>query len=178
MKNVESDTFGQNIRVGERNIGTSSKQGVLSLRRRQIRQNLDCLACGMRGNFGSRATCRKCKKMNPARRQEGIKFFHLFDNGNLIFSYWGVKIDLTKAKTDYVLRQNHEAKQKAVLRECKKQQKAAEKRRANQHRQVIFFFSCFEQSRKRKTPFWLQSLYNSIPPWSKFVGFLKIGTKT
>jgi len=92
-------------------------------RRRQIRQNLDCLACGMRGNFGSRATCRKCKKMNPARRQEGVK------------------IDLTKAKTDYVLRQNHEAKQKAVLRECKKQQKAAEKRRANQHRQVFIFQS-------------------------------------
>merc|ERR1712243_413789 len=48
----------------------------------------------------------------------------------------GAKIDLTKAKTDYVLRQNHEAKQKAALRAFKKQQKAAEKRRANQHRQV------------------------------------------
>merc|ERR1719394_1253923 len=37
---------------------------------------------------------------------------------------------------DYVVRQNHEAKQKAALRAFKKQQKAAEKRRANQHRQV------------------------------------------
>jgi len=121
----------------------------------------DCLACGMRGNFGSRATCRKCKKMNPARRQEGdwdcpCCKSHVFAGRKTCFRCGtqnpetvtvsflseqilvgeGAKIDLTKAKTDYVLRQNHEAKQKAALRAFKKQQKAAEKRRANQHRQV------------------------------------------
>merc|ERR1712014_507052 len=51
------------------------------------------------------------------------------------FSF-GEKIDLTKAKTDYVVRQNHEAKQKAALRAFKKQQKAAEKRPAKQQSQV------------------------------------------
>jgi len=114
-------------------------------------------------NFGSRATCRGCGKTNPARRQEGdwdcpCCNSHVFAGRKTCFrcgtqnpetvtvsflsqhkaikGLGGRKMDLTKAKTDYVIRQSHEAKQKAALREFKKQQKAAEKQRANQQRQV------------------------------------------
>jgi len=121
----------------------------------------DCLSCGQRGNFGSRATCRKCKKPNPARRQEGdwdcpcCKSL-VFAGRNKCFRCGtqnpeavtvsflseqilvgeGAKVDVMKAKTDYVLRQSHEAKQKAALRAFQEQAKAAEKRHAKQHRQV------------------------------------------
>jgi len=88
----------------------------------------DCPCCKSHV-FAGRKTCFRCGTQNP----ETVTVSFLSEQ---ILVGEGAKIDLTKAKTDYVLRQNHEAKQKAALRAFKKQQKAAEKRRANQHRQV------------------------------------------
>lgn len=125
----------------------------------------DCLACGTKGNFGSRATCRnrKCKKSNPARRREGdwdcpcCKSL-VFAGRNKCFRCgtqnpetatvrylseqlpFGecAKFDkvILKAKRDYVVQQNHEDKRSATLREFRKQQKVAEKRPAKQQSQV------------------------------------------
>jgi len=125
----------------------------------------DCLACGTKGNFGSRATCRnsKCKKSNPARRREGdwdcpcCKSL-VFAGRNKCFRcgtqnpetatvrFLSEQIPLgkcakfdkviLKAKRDYVVQQNHEDKRFATLQEFRKQQKAAEKRPAKQQSQV------------------------------------------
>jgi len=100
----------------------------------------DCPCCNSHV-FAGRKTCFRCGTQNPETAtvsflSEQILVREDAKIGKKQYFSFGEKIDLTKAKTDYVVRQNHEAKQKAALRVFKKQQKAAEKRRANQHRQV------------------------------------------
>jgi hypothetical protein len=100
----------------------------------------DCPCCKSHV-FAGRKTCFRCGTQNPETAtvsflSEQILVREDAKIGKKQYFSFGEKIDLTKAKTDYVVRQNHEAKQKAALRVFKKQQKAAEKRRANQHRQV------------------------------------------
>merc|ERR1712062_290760 len=81
--------------------------------------------------FAGRNSCFRCGTQNP----ETVTVSFLSQH-KAIKGLGGRKRDLTKANTDYVIRQSHEAKQKAALREFKKQQKAADKQRAHQQRQV------------------------------------------
>jgi len=120
----------------------------------------DC-SCGAKGCFGSRATCYKCGKENPARKQAGdwscpTCKAHCFASRSScfkcgtqnpknvtvtflaehVFTGKGKQDVIAKAKTDFAVQQQKERKQQAALRKFEQQRKAAEKLRAKAAHEV------------------------------------------